>query len=583
MRNGLTICGALLLLAGLACPPPTFAGDDPVFRAMSDELDRSMERLVIEGMDRPYFISYLVQDNDAVRMEARYGALLNREESRERYLYVDLRVGEPALDNSGFIGGWRSMGNARSRIAAEDDYQALRHQIWLATDSSYKLALENLAGKKSYLQAHPVREPLDDFSAAEPLVALEEPVTLERDLSGWEGRVELAAKTLGEFPSLQDWNVRLYAVALNKRFLNSEGSRHVKGKVITEFEISATTQAADGQRLTNFRQYMTTGADELPAGDQLVAHVRLMAVELRRMAEAERLDSYSGPVLFSLDAAAQFIAQLFAVQLSPPRKPLLANEWMARSLPEAKLAGKVNRRVFPEFVTITDDPTRETWLNEFPPGRREIRRLAGHLAVDDEGVAAQPVTLVEKGRLTGLPMGRQPTREIKQSNGHVWASPMLWPMPTVTNLIVETSEPATAMWDELRQLASDFGLEYGLLVTRLDDPRFSGAYRSTYMPPGTAEQLLAPPVLAYKVYVEGGRMEPVRGLVFDEVSVRTMRDVGMLGDDPRLTNLRLATLSSMIMIPASIVTPSILVEEMDLKEDSSRDTLPLSSNPMFGE
>lgn len=78
-------------------------------------------------------------------------------------------------------------------------------------------------------------------------------------------------------------------------------------------------------------------------------------------------------------------------------------------------------------------------------------------------------------------------------------------------------------------------------------------------------------------------MDPVRGLVFDEVSMRTMRDVGLMGDDPRLTNLRLASLSSMIMIPASIVTPSILVEEMDLKEDSARETLPLSSNPMFGE
>jgi predicted Zn-dependent protease len=299
-----------------------------------------------------------------------------------------------------------------------------------------------------------------------------------------------------------------------------------------------------------------------------------MADQLQRMAEAERLDRYSGPVLFSSDAAAQFISQLFAVQLSPPRKPLLANEWMSRSLPEAKLAGKLNRRVFPEFVTITDDPTRETWAG---------RQLAGRLTVDDEGVASRPITLVSSGRLTGLPMGRQPTKEIKQSNGHVWASPMLWPMPAVTSLFVETSDPKSGLRDELRRLAGDFGLEYGLLVTQLDDPRFSGSYRSTYLPPGTDAQLLTPPVLVYKVYVEDGRMEPVRGLVFDEVSLRTMRDVGMMGDDPHLTNLRLSSLSSMIMVPASIVTPSILVEEMDLKEDSARETLPLSGNPMFGE
>ncbi len=574
MKSLLTRCAAILLLAVLALVSSSAAADDAVFRAMSDELERSMEQLVIEGMARPYFLSYLVQDNDTALVEARYGAILNREESRERYLYVELRVGEPALDNTGYIGGWRSMGHARTRMVAEDDYNALRHQIWLATDSNYKLALENLAGKQSYLQAHPAREPLDDFSPAEPLMKMDEPAVLERDLPGWEDRVRLAAKTLGEFSSLQDWNVRLYSVALNKRYMNSEGSRHLKGRVIVEFEISATTQAADGQRLTSFQRYMTAAGDELPEGDRLVADVSVMASYLQKMAAAERLDRYSGPVLFSGDAAAQFVAQLFAVQLSPPRKPLLANEWMSRSFPDPKLAGKMNRRVFPEFVTITDDPTRETW---------EGRHLAGHLEVDDQGVASRPVTLVKDGRLTNLPMGRQPIKEIAESNGHVWASPMLWPMPTVTNLFVETSEPANAMWDKLRQLASDFGLEYGLLVTRLDEPRFSIPYRRSSTGGDDSDQLLSAPVWAYKVYVDGGKMELVRGLVFDDVSVRTMRDVGMMGDDPKLTNMRLASMSSAIIIPVSIVTPSILVEEMDLKEDTSRETLLLSGNPMFGE
>ncbi len=29
-------------------------------------------------------------------------------------------------------------------------------------------------------------------------------------------------------------------------------------------------------------------------------------------------------------------------------------------MPGAKLAGKLNRRVLPEFVTVTDEPTRES-------------------------------------------------------------------------------------------------------------------------------------------------------------------------------------------------------------------------------
>ncbi len=103
MKNILTLCSAILLLAALAPVSPSLAADDPVFQAMSDELERSMDQLVIEGMAKPYFLSYLVQDNDVSILEARYGAILNRETSRDRYLYVELRVGDPSLDNIGYI------------------------------------------------------------------------------------------------------------------------------------------------------------------------------------------------------------------------------------------------------------------------------------------------------------------------------------------------------------------------------------------------------------------------------------------------------------------------------------------------
>lgn len=570
MNTILVTCLTLLLVLA----PAAGAADDTVFRAMRDELDRSMGQLVIEGMEKPWFISYLVQDNETVVVEARYGALVNRREDLERYLYTQVRVGTPELDNTGFVGGWRSLGRARTKITADDDYHALRRQLWLVTDREYKLALENLAGKQAHLQAHPPRTPLADFSEAEPLVAVAHPVALDRDHAGWEARVRLAAETLGEFSGLQDWTVRFHALALNKRYLNSEGSRHLKGLVIHELEISATAQAADGQRLTSFEHYMTAGGEALPEGRALAEDVRAMARELEAMAGAEIIDGYSGPVLFSGEASAQFIDQLFASQLSPPRPPLLANEWMSRSLPKAKLAGKLKRRVFPEFVTVTDDPAARTW---------EGHPLAGHLPVDDEGVAGRPVVLVENGRLTGLPLGRRPTKEFSESNGHVWASPAFWPMPRVTSLFVETSNPVSDLTGELRRLAGEFGLEYGLLVTRLDEPRYAMTYRRSFNVGDTSDQLLSAPVVAYRVYVDDGRMEPVRGLVFDEVTVRALRDVGLLGDDTVLHNRRLGSGSRAVIIPGAIVTPSILVEEIDLREETTRETVLLSTNPMFGE
>ncbi len=40
-----------------------------------------------------------------------------------------------------------------------------------------------------------------------------------------------------------------------------------------------------------------------------------------------------------------------------PRNPRLDEEWMQDYMPPAKLAGKLNRRVMPEFMTVTDEPT----------------------------------------------------------------------------------------------------------------------------------------------------------------------------------------------------------------------------------
>ena len=88
-------------------------------------------------------------------------------------------------------------------------------------------------------------------------------------------------------------------------------------------------------------------------------------------------------------------------------------------------------------------------------------------------------------------------------------------------------------------------------------------------------------VVVYKVYAEDGRMEPVRGLEFDEVSVRTLRDIVALGKDQTAYNILQPTIFQDSYYPASIVTPSILVEEMELKGTTVQEPKPIAANPYF--
>ena len=309
-------CALLLAFAVTAAAP-----DDVLFRAMQDELDRSMSSLRIEGMTPPYFLSYRLQDNHIAAVEARYGALVHSQTTHSRHLYVECRVGDPSFDNSNFVATWQDLNRQRQGVVEEDDYDALRHSIWLTTDAAYKNALEQLARKESYIQAHPQKEAIPDFSEVEPFVHMAEPVELVVDLDAWEDEVRAAAEVLGEYPSLQDWKVMFQGIAANKRYVNSEGSSHLKGATFDDLEVAATAQAEDGQRLTSFLRYSTRGGDALPTGEELAVNVRKMAEELEALLAAETLDEYAGPVLFTDYAAAQFVAQLFAAKLTPLKSP----------------------------------------------------------------------------------------------------------------------------------------------------------------------------------------------------------------------------------------------------------------------
>ena len=67
---------------------------DPVTRAMRDELARSMAQLQLENLEKPYFISYHVQDVRSEGVGAQFGSALGRSEGPEtsRWIPAGLNV-----------------------------------------------------------------------------------------------------------------------------------------------------------------------------------------------------------------------------------------------------------------------------------------------------------------------------------------------------------------------------------------------------------------------------------------------------------------------------------------------------------
>jgi predicted Zn-dependent protease len=84
------------------------------------------------------------------------------------------------------------------------------------------------------------------------------------------------------------------------------------------------------------------------------------------------------------------------------------------------------------------------------------------------------------------------------------------------------------------------------------------------------------PFAALKVYLDG-REEPVHGIEFTGVNLRALRDITAVSSETYVHNLGWS-------VPGAIVTPSLLVQEMEIKKsDQKPEKKPYLPHPYFGK
>ena len=552
---------------------------DPVMKAMEDELSRSIEKLRMENLEDPYYVEYTVRDNSSVDIAASFGAVTSSVEEAYRIVRIDRRVGDYKVDNTNYIAGGAYGFSVEwpDRVVAEDDYSALRHQLWLVTDEAYKSALEAISQKRAYVQMRQFEEIPDDMSQAKPHVYTGERIDLSVDQDSWTRKTAGISAVFKKHPGIIDSDVRFFARAVNQYFATSEGARHVQPNTLYGIEVSAKAQAGDGAELEDFVRFYSRTEEGLPSASEIESKVREMASTLEMKVKAPTAEDYMGPVLFVGQASAEFLGQLLGQNVSNPRGPLTENEMLEQMIPGGKLAGKMGRRVLPEFFDVQDDPALATWSGV---------ELIGGYKVDDDGVPAERVQLVDDGKLTGLLMSRIPTKKVGESNGP-GRDELGFVVGRMSNLVVEPQRTMSddELLDELKEMCRDFDLEYGLIVEKLAEPEASGMQMGRFSMYGQmpgAPKLLTDPVTVYKVNVETGGKELVRGFQFSAVTLRNLRDIVGAGEDEYVHSF----LSSMTPwgsgLPTSVVSPSILVEEMEMKKASGETPKPpVLANPYF--
>ena len=240
-------------------------------------------------------------------------------------------------------------------------------------------------------------------------------------------------------------------------------------------------------------------------------------------------------------------------------------------------------RVLPEWLSVTDDP-KETQYGGVP--------LAGHYDVDDEGVPAQRVLIVDKGILKNFLLSRQPVRTFNASNGHGrLPGPFGSQAAAIGNLFVQAGEtvPEAQMKAKLLESVKTAGLKYGMLIRKIDFPSTADLEQLQTMvrdlqKNGYARTLNAP-ILMYRVYPDG-REELVRGVHFREFSAKDLRDVKAASDKSFVLNylnngssFDLLALTS-DAVTSSVICPSLLFESVDMgRTEEQAGTPPLVPAP----
>ncbi len=577
----LAVGAALPVFAARAAQRVTPGDSDKTLLAMRDEMQRSRQRLRTADSPGPFFISYRLLDLDVRTIIAEFGALQSSTTTRNRFMNVDVRVGDYQVDSSNFVSddGFRGFIGSTGGVGIDRDYDSLRQDLWLATDQAYKEALVSLSNKRSFLRSLAKQPEIADFSQAAPVVLINPRVEPDWTARKWEEEARAASAALRAFSQINSTRLTYHLIYTTTYLMTSEGTEIRVSRSLAAIEASLQTQAEDGMPLHHFYSFYAARPADLPAADVVARELTRTAQELAALRAAPPLENYTGPVLFEAPAAGSLLAQVLGPSLSGARPPLamvpVFDQLMERMGGRSEWVGRVGARVLPATVSLMDDPA----AREF-----QGRPLLGGYDVDEEGVRGDRVTLVENGLLRNLLMSRRPGPDLERSNGHGRSAFLADARPAMSNLFFTSSESLApdALHKKFLEACRADGLRWCLVVKKMDNPALglhhqedlSDALAGLAAGAAGGERV---PLLVYRVYVEDGREELVRGARLRGVNLRALRNLAGIGNDSAvftfnqsqamgLAGTALAAFgTAQGGIPSAVVAPSLLLEEVEVR------------------
>ena len=471
-------------------------------RAMEDELKRSMKELSYEGYEKPFFISYRVNDIKGISVSATLGALVYSyqypmRDKSVRVLVGDYNFNDESLDVASYSGYSPSLNEIGMPVG--DDYFGIRRSLWGTTDAVYKSAAKGFEESKQYVkeQSIPfeelphrrfVKAPVVQINFEGPKVQVkkEQLEDIARELSAMfkkEGEIENSMVSFNTYQS-------------TTYFLNSEGSRVRYPSNVSSVQIFAEIKTEQGESLYDSFEHYSFTPEGLPDKDSLQREITDLIERLKVLKKTKVFeDSYFGPVLFTGESA----ASVFALNLFGYKGLVASNDISTRndySYNGFSIDDKVGKKILANELTIQSLPKLTTFNGV---------DLVGSFPIDAEGVIPpDELTLVKEGTLLALLNDRTTSQKDHVLNGH--SSDYRAVAPGVIKISAKNGNSLPELKSRLIELAKEEGLPYAVMVKKIP----YGSYMS---------------VNIYKVSVEDGTEELVRLAQVGQLSMKSFRNI----------------------------------------------------------
>jgi len=537
----------LLLAAGVhpavqgSATSGTTPKDDVLLSTAQAELRRAQAEL--GKLDpAPYFISYSIHDENSSAAVASLGSLVTSTHLRQRFGDAIMRIGTPALDNTHQEN--RPSGISSAALPLEDNSDAIAHVLWQLTYREYRKASKAYLNVKTSTQVHAPEEDLSaDFSRETSQNHIEhsqDPPSSDR------ATLEKLAKRYSEgfrkYPQIVTSVAVITEQYSRSYFVSSEGSTIVIPSALVRLVIEAQAVADDGMQLVRAESFQADSLGHLPPETEVLARTAKMASDLKSLRSAPAAEPFDGPALLSGRAAAVFFHEVLGHRLEGRHQ---------RGEREGQTFTKqVNQRVLPEFLSISDDPTRHIL---------DGVELSGSYEYDDEGLPAQKVDVIQGGILKDFLMSRMPIKNFSTSNGHGRAQPGLMPTGRQGNLIVSSSKtvPDSELHQKLIDEIKKQGKPYGLYFEDIQ-----GGFTLTQRTAPQAFQIL--PVLVWRIYPDGRPDELVRGVDIVGTPLAVLNRILLTGAKNEVFNGVCGADSG--NVPVSASAPAMLFSEIEVQK-----------------